>query len=59
MHTRTPHPFGDLLRQYRSRKSGLTQVRLAHAMGYDEAECSRLYRGWQKAVTRTFDWVES
>lgn len=24
----------------------------------DEATRARLYRGWQKAVTRTFDWVE-
>jgi glycerol kinase len=25
----------------------------------DEATRGKLYRGWQKAVTRTFDWVES
>jgi glycerol kinase len=24
----------------------------------DAAERNRLFRGWQKAVTRTFDWVE-
>jgi len=24
----------------------------------DEAERERLYRGWQKAVTKTFDWVD-
>jgi glycerol kinase len=24
----------------------------------DEEERGRLYRGWQKAVTRTFDWIE-
>jgi glycerol kinase len=25
----------------------------------DEVTRGKLYRGWQKAVTRTFDWVES
>ena len=24
----------------------------------DEEERERLYRGWKKAVTRTFDWVD-
>ena len=24
----------------------------------DEAERAKLYKGWKKAVTRTFDWVE-
>jgi glycerol kinase len=26
--------------------------------GMDAAMRTKLYRGWQKAVTRTFDWVE-
>jgi glycerol kinase len=24
----------------------------------DEAKRAELYKGWKKAVTRTFDWVE-
>jgi glycerol kinase len=24
-----------------------------------EAERERLFRGWKKAVTRTFDWVDA
>jgi predicted ATPase len=45
METRKPHPFGELLRQHRARKPGLTQARLAHAMGYDEAVVIRMAGG--------------
>jgi hypothetical protein len=38
------HPFGDLLRQYRARKAGLSQTRLAHLAGYDQAVLVRVSR---------------
>lgn len=31
------HPFGDLLLQFRARKRGLSQTRLAHLAGYGPA----------------------
>lgn len=39
------HPFGELLKQYRRRKPGLTQQRLAHRIGYDEAVLVRMSQG--------------
>jgi predicted ATPase len=39
------HPFGDLLKQYRRRRPGLTQERLAHMIGYDEAVLVRMSQG--------------
>jgi len=39
------HPFGELLRQHRARKSSLTLARLAHAMGYNEAVVTRMAQG--------------
>jgi len=39
------HPFGDLLRQYRARKSHLTQTRLAELAGYDQAVLTRMSQG--------------
>lgn len=39
------HPFGDLLKQYRRRRPGLTQQRLAHMIGYDEAVLVRMSQG--------------
>ena len=39
------HPFGELLRTYRRRKPGLTQERLAHQIGYDEAVLVRMSQG--------------
>ena len=44
------HPFGDLLRQYRARKAGLTLMRLAHQAGYDKAILVRMGQG-QKDLT--------
>jgi predicted ATPase len=44
------HPFGDLLRQYRARKSGLSQTRLAELAGYDQAVLVRMAQG-QKDLT--------
>jgi predicted ATPase len=38
-------PFGDLLRQYIARKHGLTQTRLAHLVGYDQAVLTRMSQG--------------
>src|SRR5215831_15760655 len=39
------HPFGDLLRQYRSRRAGLSQTRLAELAGYDQAVLVRMSQG--------------
>jgi predicted ATPase len=39
------HPFGELLREYRRRKPGLTQERLAHRVGYDPAVLVRMAQG--------------
>jgi len=39
------HPFGDLLRELRARKPGLTQERLAHMIGYDQAVLARMAQG--------------
>ena len=39
------HPFGDLLRQYCARKRGLSQTRLAHMIGYDQAVLVRMSQG--------------
>ena len=39
------HPFGDLLTQYRARKHGLSQARLAEAAGYDPSLIGRMARG--------------
>lgn len=39
------HPFGELLKQYRRRKPGLSQERLAHRIGYDEAVLVRMSQG--------------
>ncbi len=39
------HPFGALLREYRRRKPGLSQERLAHRIGYDEAVLVRMSQG--------------
>jgi transcriptional regulator with XRE-family HTH domain len=39
------HAFGNLLTQFRRRKSGLTQERLAHRMGYDAAVIARMAAG--------------
>ena len=39
------HPFGELLKQYRKRKPGLSQARLAHHIGYDEAVLVRMSQG--------------
>ncbi len=39
------HPFGELLTQYRLRKSGLTQSRLAELAGYDHATVARMSHG--------------
>jgi predicted ATPase len=39
------HPFGDLLRQYCARKQGLSQTRLAHMVGYDQAILARMGQG--------------
>ena len=39
------HPFGELLAQYRARKPGLTQTRLAELAGYDQAILIRMSQG--------------
>ena len=39
------HPFGDLLNQYRARKHGLSQARLAITAGYDRALITKLCQG--------------
>jgi hypothetical protein len=39
------HPFGDLLTQYRARKHGLSQARLAQAIGYDPAIIGKMCKG--------------
>lgn len=39
------HPFGELLAQYRARKPGLTQTRLAELAGYDQAIVTRMAQG--------------
>ena len=39
------HPFGELLAQYRHRKTGLTQTRLAELSGYDQAILVRMCQG--------------
>jgi predicted ATPase len=43
--TEERHPFGELLAQYRARKPGLTQTRLAHLAGYDQAILVRMCQG--------------
>ena len=39
------HPFGELLAQYRCRRPGLTQTRLAAFAGYDQAVLVRMCQG--------------
>ena len=39
------HPFGDLLTQYRARKHGLTQARLARLAGYHPPLVTRMCQG--------------
>jgi predicted ATPase len=39
------HPFGELLAQYRARKLGLTQTRLAELADYDQAVLVRMAQG--------------
>ena len=39
------HAFGELLAQYRARKSGLTQARLASLSGYDQSILVRMSQG--------------
>jgi predicted ATPase len=39
------HPFGELLNQYRQRKPGLSQRRLAELAGYDQAILVRMAQG--------------
>ncbi len=39
------HPFGELLTQYRLRKSGLTQTRMAELAGYDHSIVVRICQG--------------
>src|SRR5512140_235259 len=39
------HPFGDLLTQYRARRHGLTQARLARLAGYDPSLITKLCQG--------------
>jgi non-specific serine/threonine protein kinase len=39
------HPFGDLLLQFRARKPGLSQTRLAQMAGYDPAILARMCAG--------------
>ncbi len=43
--TRARHPFGELLREYRQRKPGLSQERLAHRIGYDQSVLVRMSQG--------------
>lgn len=40
-----PHPFGKLLEQYRARKPGLTQAKLAARMGYDPSVLAKMCQG--------------
>src|ERR1044072_9486805 len=39
------HPFGDLLSQYRARKHGLSQTRLAHLAGYHPSLVTKMCQG--------------
>ena len=39
------HAFGELLTQYRNRKQGLSQARLAQIVGYDPAVIARMAQG--------------
>lgn len=39
------HPFGELLAQYRARKRGLSQAKLAEWVGYDPAVIARMCQG--------------
>ena len=39
------HPFGELLAQYRARKRGLSQAKLAEWVGYDPAVLARMCQG--------------
>ena len=39
------HPFGNLLLQFRARKPGLSQARLAQMAGYDPAVLARMCAG--------------
>ena len=39
------HPFGDLLTQFRARKHGLSQAKLAEMAGYDPAIIARMCQG--------------
>lgn len=45
MKTKARHPFGELLAQYRARKPGLTQTRLAELAGYNQAIVVRMCQG--------------
>jgi predicted ATPase len=49
---RGTHPFGNLISQFRARKHGLTQARLAEMTGYDPAVITRMCAG-QKDLTGT------
>src|SRR5438552_11651593 len=42
---RMGHPFGNLLTQYRARKHGLSQARLAMAAGYDPPLVTKMCQG--------------
>jgi predicted transcriptional regulator len=39
------HPFGNFISQFRARKHGLTQARLAEMAGYDPAVIARMCAG--------------
>jgi predicted ATPase len=41
----SPHPFGELLAQYRARRPGLSQRHLAELAGYDQAILVRMAQG--------------
>jgi predicted ATPase len=43
--TASPHPFGELLAQYRARRPGLSQRHLAELAGYDQAILVRMAQG--------------
>lgn len=45
-----PHPFGELLTQFRTRKHGLSQARLAQLVGYDAALIAKMGKG-QRELT--------
>lgn len=45
-----PHPFGELLTQFRVRKHGLSQAKLAKLIGYDGAMIAKMCRG-QRELT--------